>query len=56
VKNPNVILLPHCGTMTFETNQAMEAFTIANVKRAVLEGKVKGLVPEQAGVFGDSMA
>lgn len=47
IKNPNVILLPHCGTMTVETNKAMEAFTISNVKRAALEGKLKGLVPEQ---------
>jgi glyoxylate reductase len=50
VKNPNVILLPHCGTMTVETNLAMESFTVANVKRAVLEGKLKGLVPEQVGM------
>lgn len=45
--NSNVILLPHVGTLTFETQRAMEAFTIANVRRAVEEGKLKGLVPEQ---------
>lgn len=47
VNNPNVILLPHCGTMTVETNTAMETFTIENVRRAVVENKLKGLVPEQ---------
>jgi glyoxylate reductase len=47
IANRNVILLPHAGTSTFETNHAMEAFTIANVRRAVEEGKLKGLVPEQ---------
>jgi len=47
--NRNVILLPHVGTLTLETQKAMEVFTIANVRRAVVEGKLKGLVPEQAG-------
>lgn len=47
ITNPNVILLPHVGTLTFETQRAMEAFTIANLRRAVEEGKLKGLVPEQ---------
>ncbi|KAG0648502.1 2-hydroxyacid dehydrogenase [Hyphodiscus hymeniophilus] len=47
IANPNVIMLPHVGTLTFETQRAMEAFTIANVRRAVEEGKLKGLVPEQ---------
>jgi D-3-phosphoglycerate dehydrogenase len=47
IANYNVILLPHVGTLTFETQRAMEAFTIANVGRAVEEGKLKGLVPEQ---------
>jgi glyoxylate reductase len=47
IANPNVILLPHVGTSTFETNTAMEAFTIANVRRAVVEGRLEGLVAEQ---------
>lgn len=48
IKNPNVILLPHVGTLTYETQKAMEVFTIENVRRAVEEGRLKGLVPEQA--------
>jgi len=48
VSNKSVLLLPHCGTMTFETWRAMELFTIANVRRAVETGTLKGLVPEQA--------
>ena len=47
IANQNAILLPHVGTSTFETQRAMEAFTIANVRMAVEEGKLKGLVPEQ---------
>jgi glyoxylate reductase len=46
--NPNVLLLPHVGTWTVETQKAMEVFTIDNVRRAVEEEKLKGLVPEQA--------
>ncbi|KAH8653207.1 D-isomer specific 2-hydroxyacid dehydrogenase [Tricladium varicosporioides] len=48
IKNPNVILLPHVGTLTYETQKAMEVFTIENVRRAVEEGRLNGLVPEQA--------
>ncbi|KAF4626167.1 hypothetical protein G7Y89_g11994 [Cudoniella acicularis] len=50
IGNPNVILLPHVGTLTFETQKAMEVFTIGNVRRAVVEGKLQGLVPEQVGL------
>jgi len=50
ISNPNVILLPHVGTWTYETQKAMEVFTINNVRRAVKEGKLKGLVPEQKGL------
>lgn len=50
VANPNVILLPHVGTMSFETQEAMESFTISNVRRAVVDGTLKGLVPEQNGL------
>jgi glyoxylate reductase len=49
VANKSVMLLPHCGTMTYETGQAMERFTVANVRRAIMEGKLVSLVPEQAG-------
>ncbi|KAG9241418.1 glyoxylate reductase [Calycina marina] len=49
VSNRVVILLPHVGTQTLETQKAMEVFTIENVRRAVVEGRLEGLVPEQAG-------
>ena len=47
VQNPNVMLLPHCGTYTLETSYAMEVYTIENVKRAVTEGRMNNIVPEQ---------
>jgi D-3-phosphoglycerate dehydrogenase len=47
IRNPNVIMLPHVGTLTFETQKAMEVFTISNVRMAVEERRLKGLVPEQ---------
>ena len=50
MRNRNVLLLPHAGTMTVETQKAMEVFTVANVRRAVVEGKLVGLVPEQSGM------
>jgi glyoxylate reductase len=50
VKNPNVLLLPHCGTMTSETQKAMETYTIENVRAAVEKGKLNAIVPEQEGL------
>lgn len=50
IANPNIMLLPHVGSLTYETQKAMEVFTIANCRRAVVEGKLKGLVPEQEQV------
>jgi hypothetical protein len=49
LKDPNVMLLPHCGTMTIEMSRAMELYTIANIKSAVESCKVSSLVPEQHG-------
>ncbi|KAK4060455.1 uncharacterized protein Triagg1_10774 [Trichoderma aggressivum f. europaeum] len=46
--NPNVLLVPHMGTWTQETQQKMEEWTIDNVRLAVKEGKLKSIVPEQA--------
>lgn len=45
--NPDVILLPHMGTWSFETQKAMEERTISNVRRALELGSVRDPVPEQ---------
>lgn len=50
LRNPNVILVPHMGTWTVETQLAMEEWAIDNVRRAVETGKLKSPVPEQAGL------
>jgi len=46
--NPHVMLLPHMGTWTLETQTAMEEWCIGNVRAAVEEGRLKSPVPEQA--------
>ena len=51
LKNPNVLLLPHVGTLTFETRKEMEIYTISNVRGAITDGKLAGLVPEQKNIF-----
>lgn len=48
VRNPNVILVPHMGTWTVETQTAMEEWAIENVRMALETGKLKSIVPEQA--------
>lgn len=47
VANQCVVLVPHMGTWTTETEQKMEEWTIANVKRVLEEGKLLSIVPEQ---------
>ncbi|KAI9891172.1 MAG: hypothetical protein M1814_003015 [Vezdaea aestivalis] len=48
LSNPNVLLVPHMGTWTVETQNAMEQWTISNVRMAVEEGKLRSPVGEQA--------
>ncbi|KAG2419461.1 hypothetical protein HFD88_004257 [Aspergillus terreus] len=48
VRNPNVLLVPHMGTWTVETQTAMEEWAIGNVRAALETGKLKSPVPEQA--------
>lgn len=45
--SPRVLLLPHMGTWTAGTTARMEEWTMANVRRAVEEGRLLSLVPEQ---------
>lgn len=47
VNNPKVMLLPHMGTWTEETQTEMELWTIANVRSALETGKLKSQVGEQ---------
>ena len=48
LKNPNVVLLPHIGTATYETQKDMELLVLENLRRAVVEGKLTTPVPEQS--------
>ncbi|EPS36738.1 hypothetical protein H072_9714 [Dactylellina haptotyla CBS 200.50] len=50
VDNPNVMLIPHMGTFTVETQTKMECWNIENAKMALTEGRLKSPVPEQDGV------
>ncbi|EEU43007.1 uncharacterized protein NECHADRAFT_47224 [Fusarium vanettenii 77-13-4] len=45
--NENVLLVPHMGTYTVETEKAMEEWAIDNVRLAITEGKLKSIVTEQ---------
>ncbi|KAL2809915.1 D-isomer specific 2-hydroxyacid dehydrogenase [Aspergillus granulosus] len=48
VRNPNVLLVPHMGTWTVETQTSMEEWAIENVRLALETGKLKSPVFEQA--------
>ncbi|KAF1957846.1 glyoxylate reductase [Byssothecium circinans] len=43
----NVVLLPHVGTATFETQRDMELLVLDNLKSAIKEDKLLTQVPEQ---------
>ncbi|MCJ1434026.1 hypothetical protein MMC27_003391 [Xylographa pallens] len=47
VSNEKVLLLPHMGTYTVETQTAMEKWNISNVRMALQEGKLRSPVLEQ---------
>ncbi|KAF2842297.1 hypothetical protein M501DRAFT_988535 [Patellaria atrata CBS 101060] len=47
VANPNVLLVPHMGTWTVETQMAMEMWNIGNVRAVLEKGKLNNVVPEQ---------
>jgi glyoxylate reductase len=50
LRNRNVMLLPHMGTFTVETQRKMELWCIANVRSALETGKLKSPVVEQRGM------
>ncbi|KAG6042076.1 hypothetical protein E4U41_006197 [Claviceps citrina] len=47
LSNQNVLLVPHMGTWTVETQTKMEEWAISNVKMALETGKLRSIVPEQ---------
>lgn len=47
VDNEQVMLLPHMGTATFETQEAMELCVIDNVRSALEKERLVNPVPEQ---------
>ncbi|KAI1851484.1 hypothetical protein JX265_013231 [Neoarthrinium moseri] len=47
VANERVLIVPHMGTWTVETQTKMEEWTISNVRMALEEGKLRSIVPEQ---------
>lgn len=50
VDNPKVMLLPHMGTWTYETQTKMEEWSIGNVRLGIEEGSSRSVVPEQADI------
>lgn len=50
VANPNVMLVPHMGTWTYETQTKMEVWCIGNVVSAVKDGKLMSIVGEQKDI------
>ncbi|KAL5334916.1 D-isomer specific 2-hydroxyacid dehydrogenase [Aspergillus crustosus] len=47
LNNPRVMLLPHIGTMTYETQKDMEILVLDNLRSAVEKGELITQVPEQ---------
>ncbi|KAL4787436.1 D-isomer specific 2-hydroxyacid dehydrogenase [Aspergillus varians] len=47
LNNPRVMLLPHIGTMTYETQKEMEILVLDNLRLAVEKGELITQVPEQ---------
>ena len=47
MENENVMLLPHMGTATYETQEQMELHVVGNVRSALEKGILLSPVPEQ---------
>lgn len=50
LSDPNVVLLPHVGTATWETQKDMELLVLENLRSGLTEGKLLTQVPEQVKV------
>jgi glyoxylate reductase len=48
--NNKVLLVPHMGTWTVETQTKMEEWTMSNVQMVLREGKLRSIVPEQKSI------
>jgi D-3-phosphoglycerate dehydrogenase len=48
VKNPNVFILPHIGTATYETQKEMEELVLENLRLGVTEGRLLTPIAEQS--------
>ena len=51
LKNERVMLLPHIGTRTYETQKEMELLVLRNLQSVVDTGKLLTPIPEQKGRF-----
>ncbi|KAI0594528.1 glyoxylate reductase [Biscogniauxia sp. FL1348] len=51
LRNPRVVLVPHMGTWTVETQTKMEEWTLSNVRAALERGTLRSVVPEQRGML-----
>ena len=49
LRNERVVLLPHIGTNTYETQREMELLVLRNLERAVDKGELITPIPEQKG-------
>lgn len=47
IKNERVLIVPHMGTYSVETQTKMEEWTISNVRMALEKRKLRSIVPEQ---------
>ncbi|KAL2139073.1 hypothetical protein VTI28DRAFT_5840 [Corynascus sepedonium] len=47
ISNPRVLLVPHMGTWTVETETKMEEWAISNLRMAIEQGRLRSIVPEQ---------
>ena len=47
LKNERVVLLPHIGTNTYETQKDMELLVLHNLESGVDKGKLLTPIPEQ---------
>ncbi|KAK9475363.1 D-isomer specific 2-hydroxyacid dehydrogenase [Dipodascopsis tothii] len=48
--NDKVVLIPHMGTSTYETQKKMELEAIGNVRAAITRGQLNTIVAEQVGM------
>ncbi|KAK9474215.1 D-isomer specific 2-hydroxyacid dehydrogenase [Dipodascopsis tothii] len=50
LSNPKAILLPHMGTLTYESQKKMEVQVIGNIRAGITSGLLNDIVPEQASL------